>query len=226
MVKTILFVFVALWLLSCGIRKERIAGVDLKLVAIADIFSVTMLDRWNESTRKNALMQKETCDSSQVYARVANFLTGFNISESGVERNTPRAEFLEYLRTSGILPDSLKYNSIYIAESSFSGERLYLINSIAVVGDENVKLYSFEYTRGGWKMQNTWDSKENKIKNLFHKLNCSTLQCNVAVMDSNENIIVSEITSTREVESRVIIKTCKKYIQEINDWFKLGLLGY
>jgi hypothetical protein len=217
---------VILQLTSCDFRRELKQSLPSTSVASSKIFNSKMLNKWYEATRKSVTFQERSCDSLQVHPLLENFLARFNISENGAgNRNTHRTSFLGYLHDSGVMPDTIEYNSIYIAESSTSGESAYLFNTLAIVKDQKAKLYKFEYVLGDWKLVSKWDAESDKIEYLFPKLSCAGSKCDTATMGSNESLIVSRIASGG-IESRVIVLTCEEYLWELNDLFKLELLGF
>lgn len=221
---TIIMILI-LQFLGCEIKRDKDSSLTSKTVALPDTFDVIMLSKWNESTRRGIAVQKRECDSLLVYTQLEAFLAGFNIDENGAgERNTHRTTFFRYLTSSGVLVDSLRYDNIYIIENSISGESLYLSNTLAVVKNQTIKLYKFEYVLGEWKLIKKWESNRDDLEELFSRISCSNTNCDTAKMASGESLVISKFIQNK-VEVKVIVMTCKEYLKELNSLFKLELLG-
>jgi len=112
----------------------------------ADYTSAQFLKRWNSETIAD--IRHEPTESS-LYKGL--FIENLQSDSLGFHAAT-RGKFLSTLRDNQILPDSLRYNNIYIIETEHEGEYTYYNKLLVIDGQPNDYFYRFKSVLGEWKL--------------------------------------------------------------------------
>lgn len=216
--KNITIIFTTLLLLAfaaLGCSLEENKGEQKGSFLVVDkYFTNSFINKWNEASIKD--LEEQLLISNENKLEICLNLDSFKNDNLRTEGAT-RSRFINFVRDSNILKDSINYNSMYIIELEYSGE--YIVNRKTLIIDRSSDdlFFNFNSKLGSWELQKSGEIKGINVDELDKLLIAKRTLGEDA--HNLESIIVTKLTYNT-ILTRAIVDPNKKEAELISIFFK------